>query len=168
MRFVLTRDAREFAARTDALLASRIECNMLATILMSLLDGANRELAPLFVYGLAEAGDTSFAAMRTPPWPLITSPLEPADASGELIDLWLEADPEVTTVSGVPDTARAIAAAWAGATGGTTRTTMHEAMHVLAEVHDPPRPAAGTLRPPQGDERDLLVSWMEEFVTELG
>jgi predicted GNAT family acetyltransferase len=41
-------------------------------------------------------------------------------------------------------------------------------MHVLEEVHDPPRPAPGTLRLPRPDERDLLVGWMQAFVTEAG
>ena len=71
-------------------------------------------------------------------------------------------------MSGVPGTARAIAAAWAQRTGGTTRCKMSEAMHVLEEVRDPPRPAPGTLRLPRADERDLLVAWMEAFVAEAG
>ena len=71
-------------------------------------------------------------------------------------------------MSGVPATARAIAAAWERRAGGATRCTMSEAMHVLDHVDDPPRPAAGTLRLPKPDERDLLVSWMEEFTTEAG
>jgi predicted GNAT family acetyltransferase len=39
-------------------------------------------------------------------------------------------------------------------------------MHVLTEVQDPPRPAPGMLRLPRPDERDLLVEWTREFVTE--
>ena len=71
-------------------------------------------------------------------------------------------------MTGIPDTAQAIAQAWARLTGGTTRTTMTEAMHVLVEVSDPPRPAPGTLRLASADERDLLIAWMEEFVGEAG
>jgi predicted GNAT family acetyltransferase len=41
-------------------------------------------------------------------------------------------------------------------------------MRVLEAVQDPPRPAAGTLRLPRPDERDLLVGWTEEFVGEAG
>jgi predicted GNAT family acetyltransferase len=43
---------------------------------------------------------------------------------------------------------------------------MREAMHVLEEVRDPPRPATGTLRLARPSERDLLIAWMEEFVRE--
>ena len=82
------------------------------------------------------------------------------------MEQWLELDPEVPGVTGVPTTARAIAAAFSRASGGSSRVTMSEAMHVLEEVDDPPRPAPGTLRLPQPDERDLLVAWMEAFTTE--
>ncbi|MBV9339037.1 MAG: GNAT family N-acetyltransferase [Solirubrobacterales bacterium] len=169
MRFVLTRDARDFAARTERLLSACLECNVLATVLMSVMDGAHREPRPMFVYGQADEAseEAVFAAMRTPPFPLLTSPLGDTSAD-ELLELWLQADADLPTVSGVPDTARAIAAAWAQRTGGTTHCRLCEAMHVLEEVRDPPRPARGRLRLPRPDERDLLVAWMEEFVGEAG
>jgi predicted GNAT family acetyltransferase len=167
LRFVLTRDPEEFAARTEKLLAAHLECNVLATVLRTVLEGAHRDPAPIFAVGVADHEVVSFAAMRTPPWPLLASPLEPSEAEA-LIDRWLEHDPDVAAVSGPPETARAIAAAWARRTGGTARRTFSEGMHVLTEVKDPPRPAAGTLRLPRTDERDLLVRWMEEFIGETG
>jgi hypothetical protein len=167
LRLVFTTDAQEFADRTQPLLAAQLECNVLATILMSVLRGAHREPAPVFAYGLDDDDEVTFAAMRTPPFPLLTSPLDDALAE-PLVEAWLRADPDVSSVSGVPDSARAIAGAWASSTGGTTRTTMSEAMHVLDEVRDPPRPAAGTLRLPRREEHDLLVAWMEQFVDEAG
>jgi len=166
---VFTPDAQEFAECTGPLLAARLECNLLATILMSVLGGARRDPPPVFVYGLSEPGDeVAFAAMRIPPFQLLTSPLDDVADAEPLMELWLQADPDCSSVTGVPDTARAIAAAWVRRTGGTTRTTMNEAMHVLDEVRDPPRPAAGSLRLAEPDERDLLVAWMEEFVAEAG
>jgi RimJ/RimL family protein N-acetyltransferase len=176
VRYVVTRDAEEFAARTERLLSERIECNLLATVLMRALEGDYPDPPPLFAYGLAADGQVSFAAMRTPPWPLLASPLE-GDAgemgnfsavAASFVDQWLEDDPDVERVTAVPATARAIAAAWAERTGGQTRTTMHEAMHVLDEVRDPPRPAPGALRLAGPPDRDLLVGWMEEFVREAG
>jgi len=169
VRLVLTRDAHEFAARTERLLSARLACNVLATVLLSVIDGAHREPPPMFAYGQRDGAgeDAVFAAMRTPPFPLLTSPLDDLSAD-ELLELWLQADAGVSSVTGVTDTARAIAAAWADRTGGTTRCKLSEAMHVLEEVRDPPRPAPGTLRLPRPDERDLLVAWMEEFVGEAG
>lgn len=167
MQLVFTRDADEFASRTERLLAARIECNVLATVLMSVVDGAHRDPPPVFAYGVDDRDEVIYAAMRTPPFPLLTSPLEDAPAE-PVVEQWLRQDPDVPAVSGLPDTARAIAQSWARLTGGTTSTTMSEAMHVLEDVHDPPRPASGRLRLANVDERDLLIAWMEEFVTEAG
>ncbi len=166
MRFVLTRDAAEFASRSERLFSERIECNVIATVLMNVLDGAHSDSSALFGYGLTEGGEVRFAALRTPPWPLLASPLE--EGAGDLVELWLEEDPEVQGVTSVPATARAIAAAWEQHTGGTSRRTIREAMHILEEVRDPPRPAPGELRVADQSERSLLVGWMREFVAEAG
>ena len=169
MRFVFTSDAQDFADRTQPLLAARIECNVLATVLMSVLRGAHPDPPPVFAYGLADEGEVPvFAAMRTPPFPILTSPLDDPAHANPLIERWLEADPALPSVTGVPGTARAIADAWARRTGGSTRRTLSEAMHVLSEVRDPPRPASGALRVASMEDRDLLVAWMGEFVVEAG
>jgi RimJ/RimL family protein N-acetyltransferase len=167
MRFVLTRDPEEFAVRTERLLSASLECNVLATVLMTVREGSHRDPPPLFALGITGDDEVSFAAMRTPPWPLLASPLEPGDAN-PLVDLWLRHDPEVSAVSGLPGTVRAIAAAWEDRTGGSARRTFSEGMHVLEEVKEPPRPASGALRLPRPGERDLLVRWTEEFVGETG
>ena len=100
VRFVLTRDPEQFAARTEALLAGSLECNVLATVLMSARQNARPEAPPLFAVGLTGEDEVSFAAMRTPPFPLLTSPLGTGDAE-PLIERWLELDPDVSSVSGV-------------------------------------------------------------------
>lgn len=166
MRFVLTHDATEFAARTERLLAAHIECNVLATVLLNVLDGVYRDAGTVFSYGVAEDDEVGFAAMRTPPHPLLASRLD-ADAA-EFVELWLQADPDVDRVTSVPETSRAIAAAWAAQTGGAAHCAIREAMHTLEEVRDPARPAPGALRLADTDDRSLLIAWMEEFVGEAG
>jgi RimJ/RimL family protein N-acetyltransferase len=166
MRFVLTRDPAEFAARTERLLSERIECNVLATVLMSVLDSGRVGSSTVLGYGVGDGGDVRFAALRTPPHPLLASPLE--ESAEPFVELWLQADPDVDGVTSVPDTARAIAAAWARQTGGTARRRLREAMHILEEVHDPPRPAAGELRLADAADRPLLIGWMRDFVLEAG
>ena len=54
------------------------------------------------------------------------------------------------------------------ATGGATRCQMREAMHVLEEVQDPPRPASGRLRLAQPADRGVLIEWMRAFTLEAG
>ena len=166
MRFVLTRDPSEFAARTERLFLERIECNVLATVLMNVLDGGPAGSSTVLGYGMGDSDEVRFAAMRTPPHPLLASPLE--GSADEFVELWLAADPEVDGVTSVPDTARAIAAAWAQRTGGTARRRLREAMHILEEVRDPPRPAAGELRLADAADRSLLVGWMRDFILEAG
>jgi GNAT superfamily N-acetyltransferase len=166
MRFALTLDPTEFAARTERLLSERLECNVLATVLMAVLDGTRADSSPVFAYGLDDGDEARFASLRTPPFPWLASPLNAG--AEELVPIWLKADPEVDRVVAVSQTARAIAAAWAEHTGGTTSCAMREAMHVLDEVLDPPRPAPGELRLAEVAERSLLVAWMREFVAETG
>ena len=167
MRFVLTSDPAEFAARTRRLLSERIECNVLATVLMNVLDGTREDSSSaVFAYGLDDRDEVQFAALRTPPFPWLASPL--SAGAEELVPMWLQADPEVERVVAVSQTARVIAAAWAERTGGTTRRTMREAMHILEEVRDPLHPAPGELRLADAAERSLLVGWMREFVAETG
>jgi RimJ/RimL family protein N-acetyltransferase len=167
VRFVLTSDAREFAARAGPFLERRLECNVLATVLLTVLDGFRAQATPRFAYGLGRGGAIEFAAMRTPPWQLLTSPVEPVHAPA-FMARWLELDPDVAGVNGVPSSARAIAAAWAAQTGGTSRCWMREAMHVLDTVAEPARPAPGELRQAEPDDWELLVQWTAAFERETG
>jgi len=166
MRFVLAGDPAEFATRTERLFSERIECNVLATVLMTVLDGWRAGSPALLACGIEDGDEVRFAALRTPPHPLLASPLE--GNADEFVELWLRADPEVSGVTSVPDTARAIAAAWVKRTGGAARRTLREAMHLLEEVRDPPRPAAGELRVAEAADRSLLIGWMRDFVLEAG
>jgi predicted GNAT family acetyltransferase len=166
VRFVITRDTAEFAERTERLIAERIECNVLATVFMNVRDAVHPNSSALFGYGIAYGDEVKFAALRTPPFPLLASPLE--SGADKFIELWLQDDPDVESVTSVPATARAIASAWARQTGGATRRTLREAMHILEEVQDPPRPARGELRLADAGERSLLVAWTQDFVTEAG
>jgi predicted GNAT family acetyltransferase len=45
---------------------------------------------------------------------------------------------------------------------------MSQALHVLSEVRDPPRPGPGRLRSPTAADRPLLVEWMRAFAEEAG
>jgi GNAT superfamily N-acetyltransferase len=165
MRYVLTGDVQEFAQRTMGLFEGRIECNVHATVLQGVLEGRYSEA--ILAYGLDEHGEVRFAALRTPPWPLLATELEPGLAPG-FVERWLEADPRLPGVNALPDTARAIAAAWAARSAGTTSLRMQEAMHVLEEVSEHLRPASGSLRQADLDERDLLIDWMRAFAEEAG
>ncbi len=165
MRFVLTRDPREFDSRVGDFLKARIERNVLATVLLNILDGRHPEA--LFVYAVDGEDEVRFAGLRTPPWFLLASEID-GEYAGELVRKWIAEDPELPGVDGVTVSARAIAAAWAEQTGGTTSCRMEEAMHWLEQVRDPPHLAAGELRPADRSERRLLVDWTRAFNYEAG
>ena len=124
---------------------SAAERDQIATVLLNVLSGRFAGGAPLFAAGVDDRGELRAAALRTPPWPLLATDIDPSDADN-LLSTWLLEDPEPPGVTGQPVTARAIAAAWAAKTWGRTRCNMREVMHMLEEVSNPPRPARGTLR----------------------
>jgi predicted GNAT family acetyltransferase len=167
MRFVFTRDAGELSRCAGDFLTAKLERNVVATVLLDAVAGRYTGTGELYVYGLDGAGEVAYAALRTPPWLMLTSELEPQHAP-QLIELWLQHDPDLPGVNGVPATARAIAGAWAERTGGTTRIRMSDAMHALEAVTEPPRPAAGELRLATAADRPLLIEWMAAFGREAG
>jgi predicted GNAT family acetyltransferase len=168
LRFELTRNAEEFASRAAAFLAARIERNVVATILINLRGGHPvGEQDPLFACGVDGQGELCAAALRTPPWPLLVTEMDES-AADALLDAWLRADPAPPGVNGLAASSRAVAARWAARTGGRTWLSMGQAMHVLEQVTDPPRPAPGELRAADPADRALLAGWMRAFIGEVG
>jgi predicted GNAT family acetyltransferase len=165
MGFVFTKDPAEFRHHAWPFVEDRLEYNVLATILIAVLDGRYADVQPQFAYRFDAAGAVDAAALRTPPYSLIATELDPA-AADELVGGWLDEDPGVSGANGLPATARAVADAWRAGTGGSTRVTRSMAMHALATVVDPPRPPAGRLRLADRSERELLVDWWRAFAIE--
>lgn len=160
----MTRDADEFAAWAGEFLGEQLETNLLATILAAVRGGADGDPPPLFAYG-TEAGRVRCAALRTPPRGLICSEL-PAGAAEELMERWYALDPGIPWVSAVPATARALAAAWARRSAGTSVLRFAEGMHELTAVANPPRPARGRLRVAAEPDIEILVPWQRAFAIE--
>ena len=165
MRFELTRDATRFAARAQQFVEGQVERSVLATVLVGAMHGYFGD--GLFAGGVDADGRVVAAAMRTPPWPLVVSELDDTDAD-ELISAWLGHDPLLPGVTGLAESARAVAEAWERATGGTWAVDRREALHVLDEPRDPPRPSSGALREARAGERDLLIEWEQAFAHEAG
>jgi len=163
MALRITRDINEFAPRTEQLLAVRIEHNQLATTVIKARQGAYGLEAPIFAYGSCENGEVRYAALRTPPWLMLTCLAEDLD-SDELMGLWLAEDEKLPGVLGPSSSARSIAEAWERASGGTARLSTRSALHELNEVIEPRRPATGLLRLARPSERDMLIEWERGFL----
>jgi len=166
MRFERIREPQEFAERVWPFVAERVERNVIGTLLLDVQAGSYDQY--LLATGLDDDGRVVWVGMRVAPWYLLTSDLDPALADA-LVGWWQRFDPQLNGVDGPPETARAIADAWAARSGAPTRLQISEAMHVLSEVTDPPHGrASGELRAARGADRELLTDWMVAFQQEAG
>ncbi|MFZ0388700.1 MAG: GNAT family N-acetyltransferase [Solirubrobacteraceae bacterium] len=163
----ITSDAEAFAAVTARFLGAELEREQLARILDGVLKGRYGEQRNHFATVLDAHSELVAAALRTPPHSLNCTRLpDPASLAIELIDRWLARDPDIVGVGAEPETARAIAAAWARRTGGETELHLRMAMHAASAIEDPPRPVAGRLRLGAAADQGLLVRWWRGFYAE--
>ena len=165
MRWELEPDLPAFGARVRPLLEAHIENNVVATVLTGMLQGQFQASPPVLAVGLDDGGAVAAAALRTAPWPMLSTSIAAADADA-LVDLWLDRDPHMPGINALLDTARSVADAWARRSGGTHRCRTAMAMHSLAAVVDPPRPGPGTLVAATQADRDLTLRWWDDFVAE--
>jgi predicted GNAT family acetyltransferase len=162
----ITTDAEAFAAGAARFLGAELEREQLARILEGVLRGRYAGRPNYFATVLDDHGELVAAALRTPPHGLTCTQLPDPALAPELVDLWLARDPDVVGVGAQPETARAIAAAWARRTGGESHLHVSMAMHAASAIEDPPRPVAGRLRLAAPADRARLVRWWRAFYAE--
>jgi len=162
----ITSDAEAFAAVAARFLGAELEREQLARILDGVLKGRYGEQRNHFATVLDAHGELVAAALRTPPHSLNCTQLPDLALAPELVEVWLARDPDVVGVGAEPETARAIAAAWARRTGGESELNVSMAMHAASAIEDPPRPVAGRLRLGAAADRGLLVRWWRAFYAE--
>ena len=165
MRWELEPDLAAFAARVRPLLETNILNNVVATVVAGTVQGQLRMSPPVLAVGVGDDGAVQAAALRTAPWPMLCTPVDPDDAE-TLVDLWLEYDRELPGINALLDTARSVGSAWSRRTGGSEHCRTAMAMHSLSAVVEPPRPGAGQLVPATEADRDLALSWWSDFVDE--
>lgn len=159
-------DVHAFLARAGGFLRSRPD---LHTILLTVTEGlrtrgdaAYGDGAPVFGV-LEQAGEVRAAYFRTPPHPLVVTPLTPEEA-GSLaahLDAVGHTVPGVTADNG---TAAALAEVWRLRTGAEPR--LHERMRLYRlRALTPPEPMPeGSGRIADERDRELLARWYGEFV----
>ena len=165
MRWTFDTDAAAFAGRVGPFLAARPERNLLATILMSICDGRFPVARAVLGTAVDDDGEVAAVALHTPAHQVVFSEIDAADADAA-IDAWLDREHDLPGVYAVAPTARALAAAWARRTGGSTTVSVAMAYHQLQRVLDPPRPARGELRAATAAHRELAVDWWTAFARE--
>jgi GNAT superfamily N-acetyltransferase len=165
MRWELEPDLGAFAARVQPLLEAHIENNVVATVLAGTVQGQFRMSPPVLAVGVDGGGAVAAAALRTAPWPMLCTPIDPDDADS-LVELWLANDPELNGINALLETARSVAVAWSRRRGGSEHCRTAMAMHSLTSVVDPPRPGPGRLVTATEADRDLAVRWWDDFIAE--
>ncbi|HEX3977404.1 MAG TPA: GNAT family N-acetyltransferase [Solirubrobacteraceae bacterium] len=165
MRWELETDLGAFEARVRPLLQAHIENNVVATVLAGTVQGQHRMSPPVLAVAMDGGGAVTAAALRTAPWPMLCTPVDPDDAAA-LVELWLKHDPDLPGINALLETARSVAGAWVRRSGGSEHCRTAMAMHSLTTVADPPRPATGQLVTATGADRELALGWWDEFVAE--
>lgn len=161
MRIEVTDSAERFDERAGALLAARLEHNVLATALLSVRAAPADHPGALFAW-VEVGGSVVAAAMRTPPRRMLATVMDEA-ITGPLMARWLDADPGLPGVVGPQPASAALAGAWERLTGSHARLSTHEALYELERVTAPVRQSPGLLRSATAGERDLLVRWWLAF-----
>jgi hypothetical protein len=114
-------------------------------------------------------GDRSVgAAMHTPPYPLVLSPVprrRETEAADALVDVLSRHQRAVRGVVGDVDAARAFTQAWTQRTGVSARVAMSERMYSLTEVKAPVEVPGNARRAAEAD-LPLLARWMADFAAE--
>jgi RimJ/RimL family protein N-acetyltransferase len=108
--------------------------------------------------------DVIGAAMQTPPYPLSCTAI-PIDGVDIVVTELARVCPELSGVRGGRDTAVAFTKAWRAVTGRIDTATTEERLYHLGTLR-PPSGVAGLHRRADGDDRGMLVDWVERFFVE--
>jgi len=167
----LTRHATAgvFLARARAALERQEAFNNLMLGVATRLDeDPERIKTPPYLATVEEGDALLAAAVMTPPHRVIVHSESTDPAPLRLIAHDLHANGWAPPgVIGPAATARAFAAAWTAAAGGSFRLLRHERVYELRQVNPPP-PTPGALRVAVEADQALVAQWFYAFMHEVG
>ena len=114
------------------------------------------------LWSVEHGGRVVGMALRTEPHNVVLSGPEVEGAVNSLADALVAEGAEVPGVVGGLPEAEDLAARFQAATGVQVASRMDQAIHVLYQVDDVPRPR-GVARPARPDDLELLVAWGRAF-----
>lgn len=169
MRCRHTDDVDEFLAATGDWLRRRpVEHSVILTSLESRRSGRNSLTAPpLLAWAADDGGEPVGAFMHTPPFPSGAVAVMPEEAARALAAYVRGLGHELGGVGGLVDPARAFAAEWVAADGGTVTEVMGQGLYAV-RAPAPPAGVPGRLRLACPDDVELAAAWAEGFVVEAG
>jgi uncharacterized protein len=160
-------DAQAFLDTAGPFLADREAAhNLLFGIAANLVADPDRPMpAPPFFAAVRRDDEVVAAALMTPPFNIVLSWTDDADAISALAAELDRGRVPVPGVTAPVEVARAFADRWAERHGQTAHRTMAERIYRLERVAAP-RGVPGTLRIADATDRDLLVEWVRDFLRE--
>lgn len=169
MTWQLTASLAEFEQAAGGLLrAGPVTSNLPLTVLASLRAvGPDRfgDSPPVFGWHTGAGGAADGALLQTPPYPMLLAAVPPGCA-GDLVAVLGEGPGMPAAVNAATRDAQDFLAAWTAATGGTGTQRQRSRLYQLAELTPPDPPANGAARQATAADRDLLITWHEEFEAE--
>ena len=160
-------DANAFLETAGPFLERReAEHNLLFGIAANLItDPARPMTAPPVFAVVRRSAEVVAAALMTPPFNLVVSCTDDAEAIPVLARQLAAARIAVPGVTAPPDVARAFAEAWEPDASSSARRTIAERIYRLERLI-PPRPVPGAVRVADSADRDLLIEWSHAFLVE--
>jgi predicted GNAT family acetyltransferase len=133
------------------------------TIELTLL-GANKFPDDSLLMTVSDNGTVVGAAIQTPPYPLACNAI-PLAAMGSVVADLAARFPNLAGVRGVRNTAVSFADSWRAVTGRAGTMSTEDRLYRLGTLRKPSG-VAGSPRLAAGDDRALLVEWVELFFEE--
>ncbi|MBO3680897.1 GNAT family N-acetyltransferase [Streptomyces sp. NEAU-YJ-81] len=169
MAWTVTYDLDEFrAAAGDFLGARPARHTTLLTVVSSLVAGGSGRYGdqpPVYGWWTGQ-GSVEGAFLCTPPYPPLLSPL-PGEAARALArTLAGNGERQITGVNAGRETAETFATAWTGLTGAMSSVEQNHRLYRLSTLTPPDPAPPGRPRTATVADRDLLLTWYEEFARE--
>jgi GNAT superfamily N-acetyltransferase len=114
-----------------------------------------------FLMTVWDGGTAVGAALQTSPYPLVCNGI-PRSAMDSVVAELVSLRPDLAGVRGSRDTAVAFADAWHAITGRETTTGIEERLYRLGTLRIPTA-VSGAPRDANGDDRDLIAEWVQQF-----
>ncbi|MEU2021891.1 GNAT family N-acetyltransferase [Streptomyces sp. NPDC016469] len=162
-------DVHSFLARAGDFLRSR---PALHTVTLTVCAGLRARGSQAYgdeapVFGVLERdGEVRAAYFRTPPRPLIVTPLTPEEAGSLAAHLEAVGDP-VPGINADATTAAAFAEAWRTLTGAEPRLQERLRLYRLGELQRPEPVPEGRARVAEARDRELVARWYAQFVRDI-
>jgi hypothetical protein len=152
-------------AAGDFLVEREAEHNLIFGICANLSADPGFPIAPPYLAAVSRGDRVVLASVMTPPWNLVLSWTDDPDALRALAEDLDSTGVRLPGTSGPVDAAHAFASVWCEPRGLVSQLGVSERIYRLEHVI-PPTGVPGHARVATEADRDLLVEWVDAFLTE--